>query len=172
MKKLIILLLLPINALFAQEKHFSINTNLANLAAKGPSLAIEYVLNQKYSIQAYASYGEINIRNNYQFKTLIIDVKRKIDKQFYTSSYTRLIEKDVYRPSVDYSFVYATKGKELQGLGLSFGQTIGYEVFKKKTYNLDLFAGVGYGLFIKQTGDKNNMGFIDLRIGILTGINF
>ena len=56
MKKLIILLLLPINALFAQEKHFSINTNLANLAANGPSLAIEYVLNQKYSIQAYASY--------------------------------------------------------------------------------------------------------------------
>ena len=172
MKKLIVLLLFSVNLLFAQEKRFSINTNLANYAAGGPSFAIEYVLNKTYSIQAYASSGEINIRNNYQYRTLIIDVKRKIDTQLYTSSYARLIEKDVYRPSVDYSFVYATKGKELQGLGLSFGQTIGYEVFKKKTYNLDLFAGAGYGVFLKQTGDKNNMGFLDLRIGILTGINF
>ncbi|MBC7653450.1 MAG: DUF3575 domain-containing protein [Oligoflexus sp.] len=172
MKKLLILLFIPFNLLFAQEKKFSINTNLANIAAKGPSIALEYRFSDKWSVQAYASKGEINIRNNYSYQTFIVDVKRHLDKQLYTSSYVRLIEKDVYRPSIDYGFVYSTKGKELKGIGLSIGQTIGYEVFKYKTYNLDLFAGAGYGGFIKQQSDTNKYGFLDLRIGVLTGINF
>ena len=173
MKRVILIFLFLIGVkVSAQQKHFSLNTNLANLAANGPSLAIEYKFSPKWSVQAYASKGEINFQNNYSYQTVILDLKRHIDKQLYTSTYIRVIEKDVYRPSIDYSFVYATHGKNLKGVGLSIGQTIGYEVFRNQIYNLDLFVGAGYGGFVKQTGDRNKMGFIDLRIGILTGLNF
>ncbi|TKB97780.1 DUF3575 domain-containing protein [Pedobacter cryophilus] len=176
MKNLIFLLLSVIilcnKTSFAQIKRFSINTNLANLAAKGPSLSLEYKFSKKWSIQAYASKGEINIGNNYSYKTAILDFKHKIDKQLYTSTYFRYIEKDVYRPYVFHPVISLDNGRDFQGKGISMGQTIGYEVFRNKIYNLDLFAGAGYGGFIKQSGDRNRIGFLDLRIGILTGFNF
>jgi hypothetical protein len=173
--KIIIIILISffgLNNVLAQQKHFSINTNLANLAAKGPSLSLEYKFTDKWSIQAYASKGDINFWNNYSYQTLILDVKRHLDKQLYTSSYIRLIEKSVYRPYVFNSVISLDNGRDFKGMGLSIGQTIGYEIFRKKTYNLDLFAGAGYGGFIKQAGDRNKIGFLDLRIGILTGVNF
>lgn len=175
MKKIILILFISITSgnMFAQQKHFSINTNLANIAAKGPSLALEYKFTNKWSVQAYASKGEINIYNYYSYKTLIIDVKHKIDKQLYTGSYLRFIEKNVLRyAETECNYPFCDKGKTLKGQGLSIGQTIGYEVFRKKTYNLDLFAGAGYGRFIRQEGDKNRLGFLDVRIGVLTGLNF
>ncbi len=174
MKKIVIILFISIsvNKVFAQQKCFSLNTNLANLAAKGPSLSLEYQFSKKWSIQGYLSKGEINLGNNYSYKTAIIDFKQKIDKQLYTSSYIRYIEKDVYRPYVFHPIISIDNGRDFKGKGISVGQSIGYKVFKNKLYNLDLFAGAGYGGFIEQTGDRNKLGFIDVRIGILTGINF
>ncbi len=173
MKKLMFMILMfSITTLFAQERKFSINTNIANFAAKGPSLSLEYQFSNKWSIQGYLSTGEINVVNNYTYKTAIIDFKRKIDKQLYTSTYIRYIEKDVYRPYVFNAVISLDRGRDFEGKGISLGQSIGYKVFRNKVYNLDLFAGAGYGGFIKQTGDRNKLGFLDVRIGILTGFNF
>lgn len=171
-KLLIIILFFSLCKLNAQERKFSVNTNLANLAAKGPSLALEYQFSKKWSVQGYLSSGEINIRNNYSYKTAIVDFKRKIDKQLYTSSYIRYIEKDVYRSSFGNNVLIFDPGRDFKGSGISFGQSIGYKVFRNKFYNMDLFAGAGYGRFIEQSGDRNKLGFIDVRIGILTGLNF
>ena len=173
MKKLItIILLYSISNSYAQEKKFSINTNLANLAAKGPSVSLEYQLSNKWSIQGYLSKGEINVLNNYNYKTAIIDFKRKLDSQLYTSTYIRYIEKEIYRPSFGNNVFTLDPGRDFKGKGISAGQILGYKYFPNKVYNLDLFAGIGYGGFIEQSGDKNKSGFLDLRIGILTGFKF
>lgn len=173
MKKLItIILFLSVCNSYAQDKKFSINTNLANLAAKGPSLSLEYQLSNKWSIQGYISKGEINILNNYNYRTAIIDFKRNLDGRLYTSTYMRYIEKEIYRPSIGNNVLIFDPGRDFKGNGVSAGQMLGYKYFPNKVYNIDVFAGIGYGGFIEQSGERNKSGFLDLRIGILTGFNF
>jgi len=46
------------------------------------------------------------------------------------------------------------------------------KTLSSKRFNLDAFVGVGYGEFVSQLGDKNEHGFFDIRVGVMTGINF
>lgn len=63
-----------VNNTDAQKRRVSINTNILNLVAIGPSLAVNYDMAMNWNIQLYASTGRFN-GLNYAFKTGIIDLK-------------------------------------------------------------------------------------------------
>ncbi len=174
MNKLLTFLLftLSMGYAIAQEKKFSVNTNLLNLAAQGPSLSLEYKLFPKWSIQAYASKGEINALDYYKYATIILDFKFKINESLYLSPYVRYIEKDIYNPGESGVSYFDIFQRDFKGKGISIGQAITYKIILNKTFNLESFVGGGYGTFLKKEGDKPGNNFIDLRIGLLTGINF
>jgi len=175
MKKLAycLLVLLFANKIQAQENKFSINTNLLNLVAKGPSLSAEYRFSKKWIFQVYAASGTLNTFNSYRYNTLIFDFKYAFADNFYTSPYIRYIEKNIYREGiVDNTGFFSFPGRDFKGNGVSIGQTIGMKTLSSKRFNLDTFVGVGYGGFVSQLGDKNGPGFFDIRVGVMTGINF
>lgn len=176
MKKLIwhLLVLLIANKVQAQEYKFSANTNILNLAMKGPSVAMEYRVSSHWGIQCYASAGKTNFWNVYSYKTVIFDFKRQFATYFYTGPYIRFIDKTVYRPANNSSYFsyLLDPGRDFRGQGISIGQTVGIRTLSSKRFNLDTFAGAGYGRFINQQGSRNRLGFLDIRIGVMTGINF
>lgn len=175
MKKLICLLfvLLIVNIVQAQQHNYSINTNLLNLVAKGPSLSAEYRFSKKWSVQAYASKGKLSLLTDYKYSTLIVDFKYSFAENFYTSPYIRFIKKTIYSEGfTDRNGLFSFPGRDFKGNGVSIGQTIGFKTLSSERLNLDIFVGAGYGGFVTQQGDKNNPGFLDVRVGVLTGINF
>lgn len=156
----------------SQERKVSINTNILNLVASGPSLAVNYDMSINWSIQLYGSTGRFN-GIGYTFKTGVIDFKYRLSKNMYVGPYLRYIEKKIYRPGyVDATGFFSTPGRDFQGRGISPGASFGFNIVDNKRLNIEAFVGGGYGKFISQRGDKTGSGFLDARIGILTGVRF
>lgn len=169
---LVTMLFLVTGKMYAQERSFSVSTNVLNLVAKGPSLAVNYDLSSLWSIQVYGSTGSFS-GIGYSYKTGIVDVKYHLGKSLYVGPYLRYIEKTIYRPgSVDRTGFFSTPGRDFQGTGLSSGVSFGFDIINNKRFNIESFIGTGYGRFITQTGDKTGSGFLDARVGVLTGVRF
>ncbi len=114
----------------AQVKRIAISTNLANLAVRGPSLAISYQASPRLGFQVYGSTGNFNhlrtFSADYKFKTAILDVKYTFFDTFYIGPYVRYIEKRVkregYTPSTGFFGVHS---RDFYGKGLSSGLLAG-----------------------------------------------
>ncbi len=172
LRLLVIMLFVASSMLYAQERKFSINTNVLNLVARGPSLSLNYDMSTFWSIQLYGSAGSFN-GIGYSYKTGIIDFKYHLSENMYVGPYLRYIEKTIYRPGfVDRTGFFSTPGRDFQGKGLSPGANFGFNIINEKRFNLESFIGIGYGKFISQRGDKAGSGFMDARIGVLTGVKF
>jgi hypothetical protein len=169
----ICLLLIFSSQSIAQEYKFAVSSNILNLALKGPSLSISYAVSDKWSIQGYGATGKSTLFNNYQFKTGILDVRYHFWELAYVGPYLRYIEKSVQRDGfVNNTGFFSSHGRDFQGRGLSSGVCLGLQLTKSNRFNLETFAGAGYGGFISQQGDRTESGFLDVRVGVLTGINF
>ena len=168
----ILIFLFVADNIHSQVRKVSINTNILNLVASGPSLAVNYDMSINWSIQLYGSTGRFN-GIGYSFKTGIIDFKYHLAKNMYVGPYLRYIEKTIYRPGyVDRTGFVSAPGRDFQGRGISPGGSFGFKIVNSKRLNIESFVGVGYGKFISQRGDKTGSGFLDARIGILTGVKF
>ncbi|MEJ6980659.1 DUF3575 domain-containing protein [Pedobacter sp. P351] len=164
---------------YPQDKKFTISTNLLNLAVAGPSLALNYKQNSRLSFQLYGSAGDFRylpFNQTYSFKTGILDLKYTVFEFLYVGTYLRYIEKQVKREGyVDNTGFVSISSRDFQGKGLSSGLLLGVTMVESRFFNLETFAGAGYGRFISQKDISNNEkqnGFVDGRIGLLAGFKF
>ena len=167
----ICLLLIVSGESIAQKYKFAVSSNVLNLVLQGPSLSVSYAVSDRWSVQGYGATGKSTFFNNYKFKTGILDVRYHFWKLAYAGPYLRYIEKSVHSEGLVYGFI-GWPGRDFNGKGLSSGISLGLQLTKSNWFNLETFAGAGYGGFISQQGDRNNSGFLDVRIGVLTGVNF
>lgn len=178
-KVLFAVLVLVSSSLLSQDKRFSINTNLLNLAVSGPSASLGFQYSPKLALQIYGSYGNFNRylpSSNYQFKTAIIDVKYSAVKWLYLGSYLRYIDKRVQREGfVDNTGFFSISDRDFHGKGISSGLLLGLQIPETRFVNVEIFGGGGVGTYVWQidySGGQKQSAFLDARVGILVGLKF
>ncbi|HEX8378814.1 MAG TPA: DUF3575 domain-containing protein [Pedobacter sp.] len=157
----------------SQDKKFAVSSNILNLAALGPSVAFTYNATPRIGYQVYASQGAIWVFD-YEFKTVIAEMRYTFWDYLYVGPYVRYIEKRVVRENeINSAAVFTVAGRNFYGKGISSGINLGFKYIDTKKVNLEAFAGLGYGRFIKQIDydypNDDRGGFPDARIGLLLG---
>jgi hypothetical protein len=172
-------LVLFTSSLFSQNKRFSINTNLLNLAVSGPSASLSFQYTPKLALQVYGSYGNFNRylpSSDYQFKTGIIDVKYSALKWLYVGPYLRYIDKRVQREGfVDNTGFFSISERDFHGKGISSGLLLGLQIPDTRFVNVEVFGGGGVGTYVWQrdySRREKQGAFLDARLGILVGLKF
>ncbi|MBC7912622.1 MAG: DUF3575 domain-containing protein [Pyrinomonadaceae bacterium] len=172
---LFVLLSLFQSPVFSQNSKFAISTNLLNLAAKGPSVALSYKATPHLSYQIYVSQGRLT--ENYNFKTALIEMKYAFWDFMYVGPYLRYIEKRVQREGItDNTGLFSTPDRNFYGQGISSGLTLGIKPIESDKLMVECFAGLGYGRFVKQIDYDNpkdrRSAFPDARVGLLVGFKW
>ncbi|HEY0057049.1 MAG TPA: DUF3575 domain-containing protein [Pedobacter sp.] len=160
-------------SVYAQDKKFALSSNLLNLAALGPSVAFTYNTSPRIGYQIYASTGSISAFE-YDFKTVIAEVRYTFWDYVYVGPYIRYIEKRVVREgSPNQTGLFTIPGRDLDGQGLSSGLVGGFKAIDTKKVNMEAFAGLGLGKFTSQIESghrqKPTSWFPDARVGFLIG---
>lgn len=181
-----IVYLIPImticNSVFSQVKkkhNYEIKTNLLNIIASGPSLALEYGLRENSTVMLsfasgkidYADFGGLS-----KYKTTTLEFRKYSPGHiFFIGPYLKNIQKQVYwRESYIGGTIPFTIGKnrDFLGNGLSIGASFGakFNIFYK--FKIELSSQLGLGHYYKMSDKFNNIpsgNYLDTRIALWLG---
>jgi hypothetical protein len=174
-----LMLLLFTLKLAAQDRQFSISTNVANLVFAGPSLALGYQTKGPVGFLLYGSAGQIKAPSeslSYKFKTVSLDARYLVLKYVYLATYLRYIEKQIKRDGyIDNTGFWSVSDRDFKGQGIAGGFLFGLTLADTKRLNLEAYGGPGYGRYISSKDVFTNdppKDFLDVRAGLLVGIKF
>ncbi len=151
-----------------------------NLAAAGPSAALEYNVRNNSSIMFSLASGHIDYGDFggvTKYKTATIEYRKYfLDNVLFFGPYIKNIMKQVEsrQSIVGVSLLAFTIGsnRDFVGNGFSAGITTGIKVHLSKTIVMELNNQLGYGRYYKMTDKYNNFpsgNYFDTRVGLWFG---
>ena len=184
MRKIIytIIIFLIVNTGYAQltnNRQFEIKTNLLNIAAAGPSGAVEFRIADNWSsmlsvASGHIDYGDFGGLTKYH--TITFECRKYDgDKFFFIGPYLKNIKKQVNQKS---SYVGGTipltigKDRDFTGNGLSAGASFGVKFPISHRFNLELNNQTGFGHYYTMKERGNNLpsgNYLDERIALWIG---
>jgi hypothetical protein len=168
---------LPVSS---QSKHtgtFEIKTNLLNLIAAGPSLGLEYDLQNNFTIMFSAGrgridYGDFGGVTRYTTSTFELR-KYSENKLLFIGPYLKNINKKVLSTqSIIAGMIPVGKERDFVGNGLSIGASTGIKFPLSHHLNVELNPQIGYGHYYKMTDKFNSLptgNYLDARIALWFG---
>lgn len=167
----------------AKNKHkLEIKTNLLNLVAVGPSVALEYKLKENKSVMfsvasGHLDYGDFGGVTTY--RTATFEFRHYLyDNLVFIGPYLKNIDKRVFRKQffMDGTIPFTIgENRDFAGNGLSIGASFGIKLVLMSKLNLDINSQLGYGRFYKMTDKYANLpsgNYLDARMGIWLGYCF
>lgn len=184
MRKIIytIIIFLIVNAGYAQltnNRQFEVKTNLLNIAAAGPSGALEFTLSHNWSSMLSVASGHIDYGDFgglTRYNTITFECRKyDVDKFFFIGPYIKNIKKQVNQKS---SYIGGTipfnigKDRDFTGNGLSAGASFGVKFPLSHRFNLELNNQTGFGHYYTMKDRGNNLpsgNYLDERIALWLG---
>lgn len=179
-----IVLLLVFTSVFSQKKYnsrFEIKTNLLNILATGPSVALEYRLNKNWSTMLSLASGKIDYRDfgvtNYKTSTFEFR-KYALHQTLFIGPYLKDIRKQVYREEIVSSAsipVLLAGNRDFLGNGLSGGVTMGLKLPLSHNLALEFNSQIGIGHYYQMNDNFGNLPsgtYLDARLGLWLGFRF
>jgi hypothetical protein len=178
----IIIIFLIVNTGYAQltkNREIEIKTNLFNIAAAGPSAALEFRLAHNWSsmlsvASGHIDYGDFGGLTKYH--TITFECRKyDADKFFFIGPYLKNIKKQVDQKS---SYVAGTipftigKNRDFTGNCLSAGASFGVKFPISRRLNLELNNQTGFGHYYTMKDKGNNLpsgNYLDERIALWIG---
>src|SRR5687768_15715526 len=180
MKKLIPLLVLILIEGFASSvlsQDYSIRTNVLNLVAKGPSVALgKNIKDNSEMLLTYSSgsFRPFFFEDSYKYSTIHLEYRRKDDNskcRGYYGGYLRYIHKRILSEG-SYPFKSA---RNFKGNGMSTGLTSGIEWSLNSKWLMDFNMLAGAGKYLSQVdyGHHDRISvFFDMRVALQLGFRF
>lgn len=161
------------------KRQFEVKTNLFNIAAAGPSIALELSLNHNWSSMFSVASGRIDYGDFggvTRYKTITFECRRyAADKFFFIGPYIKNIKKRVNQES---SYIGGTipftigQDRDFTGNGLSAGASFGMEFTISHRFNFELNNQTGFGHYYTMKDKGNNLpsgNYLDERIALWIG---
>ncbi len=172
-------------AFFPKAQNLSLRTNVLNLLAKGPSLAIgKQIIKNSESLLTFSkgTFAPFLRKDVYRYTTVHVENRWKdrlklagID--MYAGPYVRYIHRRIF--SEGYTAgpygIFSKEARDFNGHGVSIGLTSGAQWTIRERWIIDLNYMLGGGKYIKQhdyfNADKT-AGFLDGRLALQLGVSF
>lgn len=158
-----------------REKNVTINTNVLNLFAKGPSIAVDIPLGRKISIMASAASGQHNYGNLgglHKYKSLELEIRNHRDNTYF-GGYIKQVTKTVNSEKASFIFIPISYDRDFKGNAFAFGGTTGIEAYVGKRLHLDFNGQIGFGSYYKMTEkypyNLPASNFVDFRMAFWVG---
>jgi hypothetical protein len=158
---------------------FELKTNLLNLIAVGPSVALEYKLKENKSVMFSLASGHIDYGDFggiTRYKTATFEFRHYFyDNIVFIGPYLKNINKRVFW---EQSFISGSipftigQNRDFAGYGLSACASLGIKFVLISKFNVDINSQLGYGRFYKMIDKYANLpsgNYFDTRIGIWFG---
>ncbi|MCX2574416.1 hypothetical protein [Pedobacter sandarakinus] len=161
-----------------------VKTDLLNLLAKQPAIAVEKVFNKRYGIELSYAKGELNWGREYQFEGVLMrgkvyttEIKAKEASLFYGAYAGVLNKKIVANNGYKHPTGFLAWGHDLDFIADSFraGGTLGVLFIPKRRFFLETTTGLGYGKYYNVktfNGTNKPSGYLDVQLNLSVGYSF
>lgn len=165
-----------------QAQEYSVRTNVLNLFAKGPSIALgKQIFTNSETLLTFSQgkFSPFFIVDKYSFITAHLENRWEAGishfyGETYVGPYVRFIHREIYFYQENPTW-YNRKSRDFSGDGIALGVSTGTQWEIADVWFIDLNTMVGYGKYVKQfdplNPEKRN-GFLDLRLALQFGLRF
>jgi len=172
---------------FAQnEPGLMIKTNILNLIAKRPAIAIEQTFSDFYGLELAYTSGEIKnlgYRDYFHYegfllraKKYIRPIKKREANAFYGVYFGNLDKTVVSHRSVDETGIFSWgRNRDFSAGSLRYGGTFGVSFIPGKHFLLEGLTGLGYGDYYHVHNNLKNRlpgGYFDFQLWLSIGYSF
>jgi hypothetical protein len=167
------------NAQQKDKRQLEVKTNLANIAAGGPSAALEFRLRNNWSSMVSIASGHIDYGDFggvTRYKTITLEARKyATDNCYFIGPYIKNIGKKVKQ---EQSYVGGTipytigQDRDFIGNGFSAGASFGIKFSISQKINLELNDQIGFGHYYRMKDKNNNLpsgNYLDARIALWIG---
>ncbi len=179
--------ILCVGCCFAQDDPgLLIKTNVLNLVAKRPTIAVEKIFSNLYGLELAYSSGQIkNFVNldDYQYegfllraKKYIHPVKKREANAFYGAYFGSMNKRVVSHGTVDHTGFFSWgRDRDFKANSLRYGGTFGVSFIPGKHFLLEGLTGLGYGDYDHVQNNLQNKlpgGYFDFQLWLSIGYSF
>jgi hypothetical protein len=165
-----------------QAQEYSVRTNILNLFAKGPSVAVgKQIFTNSETLLTFSTgkFSPFFYLDKYSFITAHLENRWEAGishfyGETYVGPYVRFIHREIYFDQENPTW-YNAKSRDFRGDGISLGVSTGTQWEIADTWFIDLNTMLGYGKYVKQVDYLNpekSHGFLDLRLALQFGLRF
>jgi len=186
-KTLLFIFILFAHLSFAQDQTNSmVKTNIVNLVAKRPTIAIEKTFSNRYGLELAYTSGEIKnlgYRDYLHYEGFLLRAKKYIrpmkkrEANAFYGAYFGNLNKTIVSPGTidNTGFFSFGQDRDFKAGSLRYGGTFGISFIPAKHFLLEGLTGVGYGDYYHvQNNLKNKLpgGYFDFQLWLSIGYSF